>query len=142
MKRVLALLLTFMMAFSFCGCGASISKQKVFRFVENNYDAITEACRNQDTDALLAIEGIQDVKIVDGYVIVFCEGKGIVTSSQDYGFYYSEEDVPVAVSYNMNIVCDIKSLTPEGKGYYYTETGNDYYTEHIKGNIYFYSNAC
>lgn len=142
LKRIVAFFMVVIIAFSFCGCGASINKRKVFKLVENNYDEISEACRNQDTDKLLAIDGIQDVKIVDGYVIVFCEGKGIATSSQDYGFYYSEEDIPVVVSYNMNIVCDINSLTPEGKGYYYTETGNDYYTEHIQGNIYFYSNAC
>lgn len=141
MKRMVALLLVILVAFSLCGCGASVNKQKVFKLVENNYDEISEACRNQDINALLAIEGIKDVEVLDGYVVVFCEGKGIAPSSQDYGFYYTKYDIPVTVDCNMDIVCDINSLTPEGNGYECTVNGNVFYTENIKSKIYFYSNA-
>jgi hypothetical protein len=36
---------------------------------------------------------------------------------------------------------DADALTPVGNGFQYISYGNTFYTEHIKGNIYFYSNA-
>jgi len=141
MKRILAFVLVVVFIFALSGCGAKDSKKDILNIVEKNYDAIVTACENKDEEALLAIKGITRVNIVDGYVVVFCKGTGISVSSQDYGFYYSEDNSPVTIDCNQYIVCGVNDLTPEGNGYQCIVQGNTFYTEHIKGNIYFYSNA-
>jgi hypothetical protein len=123
------------------GCGAKETKKDIFDLVENNYDEIVAACENKDSEALLAIDGITQVRIAKGYVLVYCKGAGIAPSSQDYGFYYSEDNSPVTVGCNLGIVCYAADLSPEGDGYQCIKSGNIFYTEHIEGNIYFYSNA-
>ena len=141
MKKIFAFILVISLVFMFVGCGAKESKKDIFSLVENNYDTILKACEEKDKDALLAINSITDVNIVDGYVIVYCKGAGIAPSSQDYGFYYSEDNSPVTVDCNLGIVCYAADLSPEGDSYQCIVSGNTFYTEHIKGNIYFYSNA-
>ena len=141
MKRLLAFVLLAVFVFSLTGCSAKNAKSDIFNLVENNYDEIVAACENKDSEALLAIDGITQIKIVDGYVLVYCKGAGIAPSSQDYGFYYSEDNSPVTVDCNLGIVCYAADLSPEGDGYQCIVSGNTFYTEHIKGNIYFYSNA-
>ena len=141
MKKIFAFILVISFVFMFVGCGAKKAKKDIFSLVENNYDTILKACEEKDEDALLAIKGVTRVNIVNGYVIVFCEAKGISVSSQDYGFYYSEKNSPVTIDCNQDIVCGVNDLTPEGNGYQCIVQGNTFYTEHIKGNIYFYSNA-
>lgn len=141
MKRILVFMLTIVVVFAITGCGAQRSKTDIFKLVEKNYDAIVTACEEKDEDALLAISGVTQVNIVDGYVIVYCKGAGIAPSSQDYGFYYSTENTPIAVDCNLGIVGKVNDLTPEGNGYQCVVYGNVFYTEHINGNIYFYSNA-
>lgn len=141
MKRLLAFLLFAIFVFSLTGCSAKNAKSDIFNLVENNYDEIAAACENKDSEALLAIDGVTQVNIVDGYVLVYCKGAGIAPSSQDYGFYYSEDNSPVTVDCSLGIVCYAADLSPEGDGYQCIVSGNTFYTEHIKGNIYFYSNA-
>ena len=141
MKRLLAFVLLAVFVFSLTGCSAKNAKSDIFNLVENNYDEIVAACENKDSEALLAIDGVTQVNIVDGYVLVYCKGAGIAPSSQDYGFYYSEDNSPVTVDCNLGIVCYAANLSPEGDGYQCIVSGNTFYTEHIKGNIYFYSNA-
>ncbi|MBQ3543012.1 MAG: hypothetical protein IJA45_07815 [Oscillospiraceae bacterium] len=141
MKRILAFVLVVVFVFVLSGCGAKQSKKDIFNVVERNYDAIVTACENKDKEALLAIDGVTQVNIVDGYVLVYCKGAGIAPSSQDYGFYYSEDNSPVTVDCNLGIVCYAADLSPEGDGYQCIVSGNTFYTEHITGNIYFYSNA-
>jgi len=141
MKRLLAFVLLAVFVFSLTGCSAKNAKYDIFNLVENNYDEIVAACENKDSEALLAIDGVTQVNIVDGYVLVYCKGAGIAPSSQDYGFYYSEDNSPVTVGCNLGIVCYAADLSPEGDGYQCIVSGNTFYTEHIKGNIYFYSNA-
>ena len=141
MKKIFAFILVISFVFMFVGCGAKKAKKDIFSLVENNYDTILKACEEKDKDTLLAINGITDVNIVDGYVIVYCKGAGIAPSSQDYGFYYSEDNSPVTVDCNLGIVCYAADLSPDGDGYQCIVRGNTFYTEHIKGNIYFYSNA-
>ena len=141
MKRLLAFVLLAVFVFSLTGCSAKNAKSDIFNLVENNYDEIVAACENKDSEALLAIDGVTQVNIVDGYVLVYCKGAGIAPSSQDYGFYYSEDNSPVTVDCNVGIVCYAADLSPEGDGYQCIVSGNTFYTEHIKGNIYFYSNA-
>lgn len=141
MKRNLAFMLVVVFVFVLSGCRTNDIKTDVFNLVEKNYDTILKACEEKNADALLAIKGITKVNIVDGYVIIFCEAKGISVSSQDYGFYYSEENSPVTIDCNQDIVCEVNDLIPEGNGYQCVVQGNTFYTENIKGNIYFYSNA-
>ena len=141
MKRLLAFVLLAVFVFSLTGCSAKNAKSDIFNLVENNYDEIVAACENKDSEALLAIDGVTQVNIVDGYVLVYCKGAGIAPSSQDYGFYYSEDNSPVTVDCNLGIMCYAADLSPEGDGYQCIVSGNTFYTEHIKGNIYFYSNA-
>ncbi len=141
MKRILAFMLVVVLIFALSGCDAKESKIDIFNIVEKNYDEIIAACEDKDADVLLAIDGITQVKIVDGYVLVYCKGAGIAPSSQDYGFYYTEENIPVGVGCNLDIVCYRDTMQPKGSGYEGTVNYNTFYTEQIKGNIYFYSNA-
>ena len=142
MKRILAFVLVLTFVFVLAGCDRQEkAKQDIFTLVEENYDSILKACVEKDTDALLAIDGITTVDIVDGYVLVYCKGAGIAPSSQDYGFYYSEENLPVGV-FAGQIICRSNELVEYESGYRYLDSGfNEFYTEHIKGNIYFYSAA-
>ena len=141
MKKIFAFILAIFLVFTFVGCGAKESKKDIFSLVENNYDTILKACEEKDKDTLLAINGITDVNIVDGYVIVYCKGAGIAPSSQDYGFYYPEENIPVGVSCALDIVCYRDTMQSKGSGYEGIVSYNTFYTEQIQGNIYFYSNA-
>lgn len=104
MKRFLAVMLVVVFVFAFTGCGAKESKKDIFSLVEKNYDAILKACEEKDEETLLSIDGITQVNIVDGYVLVYCKGAGIAPSSQDYGFYYSEENIPVAGEYTLGML--------------------------------------
>ena len=141
MKRLLAFVLLAVFVFSLTGCSAKNAKSDIFNLVENNYDEILAACENKDSEALLAIDGVTRVNIVDGYVLVYCQGAGIAPSSHYYGFYYSEENLPVGV-FDGRIVCSNSELVEYENGYRYLDSGyNEFYTEHIKGNIYFYSAA-
>lgn len=143
MKRIFSIVIALIFICSLTGCNSEEkAKNKIFDLVEENYDAIVAACENKDADALSQMKGIEQVKIVDGYVLVYCMGEGIVPSSQDYGFYYSVDDRPVAVDCYLQILCDTEDLTPEGNGYQYiSQDYNLFYTEHIKGNIYLFSTA-
>ena len=141
MKRSLVMKLTITLLFALLGCGAAEPKEAVLGLVEKNHDSIVTACERRDAEALLAIDGIAQVEFAEGYVFVFCKGEGIAPSSQDYGFYYSEENIPVTLDCNLDIVASANDLSPEGDGYECVVDGNVFYTEHIKGCIYFYSNA-
>ena len=139
MKRIFSFICILAVLFSLAGCGAKKAKKDVFSLVNKNYDRILEACINEDADALLDIKGVSEVKIVPGYVLVYCRGSGIAPSSQDYGFYYTEDNIPAAIDCNLDILTT--SLAPKDSGFECTFDHNTFYTEPIKGNIYFYSNA-
>lgn len=141
MKRIITYVLVVAFVVVIAGCGAGESKKDIFSLVENNYDEIVASCEEKDTDALLAIDGITRVNVVDGYVLVYCNGAGIAPSSQDYGFYYSEDNTPVMVDCTLGIACYVTDDSLQGNGYECVVGGNTFFTENIKGNIYFYSNA-
>ena len=141
MKKIYTFILAISLVFMFVGCGAKEVKKDIFSLVENNYDTILKACEEKDKDALLAINSITDVNIVEGYVIVYCKGAGIAPSSQDYGFYYTKENVPVGIGCNLDIVCYIDTMKSMNNGFEGTVDYNTFYTEQIQDNIYFYSNA-
>ena len=141
MKRIPIFILILSLVFTLTACQTSNEyKRQIFDFVNQNYNVILEACEVADEDTLLGIEEILEVDVTEGYVICYSGGEGIAPSSQYYGFYYSEENIPVAVDCNQYILCSADKLTPDGNGYeYIDEYKNVFYTEHIKGNIYFYS---
>ena len=142
MKRIALLPVFLAVLLSLAGCGRSAAyKTSIFTLVEENYDTIVTACSTRDIDALLALEGVTDVRTANGYVLVYCKGAGIATSSQDYGFYFTEDNIPVGVDCNLGIVCSIENMQPVGNGYEGTVDHNTFYTEQIQGNIYYYSNA-
>ncbi len=140
MKRTLTLIFAVFLLISLAGCNRSeLAKEKIFNLVTENYDAILAACLDRDADALYELEGIAKVDFYGGYILVYCMGAGIAPSSQDYGFYYSRENLPVAV-FDGFIVCQTADLEEEGNGFQYTDQWhNVYYTEHITGNFWFYS---
>ena len=143
MKRILWLAAALAGVFLLTSCrGKEAARSEIFGLVEKNYDLIAEACENKDVSALSAIDGVAEIEIHDGYIVAYCMGGGIAPSSQDYGFYYSEDNQPAAIDCNEDILCDAGDLKPKGKGYQYRDSGqNVFYTEHIIGNIYFYSTA-
>lgn len=141
MKRILIFILIIACVFSLAGCGGRAYKRDVFQLVKRNYDEILAACESKDSQSLLAMEGIKDVRIIPGYVFVYCKGAGIAPSSQYYGFYYTKDNFPVGVDCNLDIACYRISMQPKGKGFEGIVQHNSYYTEQIKDNIYFYSNA-
>ena len=143
MKRMLVWVLALAAVFALSGCQSEkAARKEIFGLVENNYDEIVRACEDEETEALLAIEGIEKTKLHAGYVVVYCAGAGIAPSSQDYGFYYSEDGLPAAIDCNLSILCNDGKLTPKENGYQYVDAGhNVFYTERIRGKIYFYSTA-
>ena len=141
MKKILILIFVIFFVLTSVGCGAEKAKWDVIRLVNRNYNRIVTACENRDKDTLLAINGIEEIDFAENYVILFCKGAGIAPSSQDYGFYYSENNSPITVDCDLDIVCFEKDLSPEGEGYQCVVNGNVFYTEHIKGKLYFYSTA-
>lgn len=141
MKQIIALVAVVALMFSFAGCGSKNPQADVVKLVEKHYDAIVEACEASDAEALSDIKGVEKVNVIDGYVIVLCEAKGISVSSQDYGFYYAADNRPITVDCNQDIVCTAEELSREGDGFQCVVDQNTFYTESIKGNLYFYSNA-
>ena len=65
----------------------------------------------------------------------YCGGSGLVPSSSYYGFYYSPDDLPLAVDVTLT-----ENLGPEGDGFGWGEPDGDnrYYTERIMKNWYYY----
>ena len=142
MRKTLLFILVLIFLFSFVGCqNQKAIQQEVVDYVEKNYDLLVEYCSAGNTAALSALDMVEKVAVTDGYILVYCKGSGIAPSSQDYGFYYSADHLPVAIDCNLDIICSSENLTPEGVGYQYVHNGNVFYTEHILGNLYLYSNA-
>ena len=138
--RKLLILLAMLMIFSPAGCGGKDSaKAEIFDLVEEHSDTIVDACDRMDAETLAGIDGVRKVDLTDGYILVYCFGEGIAPSSQDHGFYYAPDGQPVAV-FDGQILCGTDELTPDGDGFVYFDSGyNRFYTEHIMGNLYYYS---
>ena len=144
MKRILAIVLICSLIFAFAGCFGlrpEQAKADIFKLVQDNYDAILTACEGNDSQALLAIDGVTKVNSLGRFIIVYCKGAGIAPSSQDYGFYYSTDDAHIGVGCGPAPVCTQDKMQPKGNGYEAVINGNVFYTERIQGKIYFYSTA-
>lgn len=96
---------------------------------------------NDILDKILNGNPVEDIAI-DGDVIIFnCGGEGIVPSSQDYCFYYSEDDELFGIAID-EIICSSDKMEPDGDGFLYTDSSyNTHYTEKITDNFYYCKSA-
>lgn len=112
-------------------------KEQIFEIVNNNSQTLISNIDRQEFSDSLAIRGIEDVSIIGESVDFYCGGKGIAPSSQDYGFYYTEDDLPKAIWCGVKY-CDDSLLVEDGDGYSTDFQYNYYYTEKIMDNFYYY----
>ena len=112
-------------------------KEQIFEMVNNNAQTLISDVAKQDFSESMAIRGIEDVSVLEEGVDFYCGGKGIAPSSQDYGFYYTEDDLPKAIWCGTKY-CDESLLVEDGDGYSTDFQHNYYYTEKIRDNFYYY----
>ena len=112
-------------------------KEQIFEMVNNNVQTLISDVAKQDFSESMAIRGIEDVSVLEEGVDFYCGGKGIAPSSQDYGFYYTEDDLPKAIWCGVKY-CDDSLLVEDGDGYSTDYQYNYYYTEKIRDNFYYY----
>ena len=112
-------------------------KEHIFEMVNNNAQTLISDIDRQEFSESMAIRGIEDVSIIGESVDFYCGGKGIAPSSQDYGFYYTEDDLPKAIWCGVKY-CDDSLLVEDGDGYSTDYQHNYYYTEKIRDNFYYY----
>ena len=121
------------------GNSDALSKDQIFSLVQDHHDFLLQCITDTDPDRAKEVSGIQSVHIEkDVYVEFYCGGSGLVPSSSYYGFYYSPDDLPLAVD-----VTQTENLKAEGNGFGWKEPGglggdNWYYTERIMENWYYY----
>ncbi len=114
----------------------ALSKDQIFSLVQNHHDFLIQCITDNDPDRAKEVTGIQRVHIEkDVYVEFYCGGSGLIPSSSYYGFYYSPDDLPLAVDVTLT-----ENLGPEGDGFGWEELDGDnwYYTERIMENWYYY----
>ena len=112
-------------------------KEQIFEMVNNNAQTLISDVAKQDFSESMAIIGIEDVSVLEEGVDFYCGGKGIAPSSQDYGFYYTEDDLPKAIWCGVKY-SDDSFLVEDGDGYSTDYQHNYYYTEKIMDNFYYY----
>ena len=150
MKKIISLLLTLCLVVSLPGLltGAMFmifaavsddraSKKEVFEFVRKQEDELLEAIKSGDFSDFENQGLIKDINPDSQVVEFYCGGAGFGSGTSYVGFYYSPDD-------NMSAVwCappSDSSLIPSGDGFRWQEPNGDnqYYTEHICGNFYYY----
>ena len=121
------------------GNSDALSKEQIFSLVQEHHDFLLRCITDHDPDRAKEVTGIQSVHVEkDAYVEFYCGGSGLVPSSSYYGFYYSPDDLPLAVDVTVT-----ENLRPEGNGFGWKQSGgldgdNWYYTERIMENWYYY----
>lgn len=115
--------------------GDSLSKEKIFRLVDENYLVILEDIEKNNFDQTLMIKGIESVNQENGVFDFDCEGKGFGPETRYFGFYYAEDDLPKDLYHGTK-----NELIADGVGYSYKEEIGDnyYYTEKIRTHFYYY----
>ena len=115
----------------------NLSKDQIFSLVQDNHEFLQECIDTGDFEKAKQIEGIKDVYSSEkgSYIEFYCGGTGLASSSSYYGFYFSPDDVPLAVA-----VIPTEKLVPQDDGYGYNEPKGDnkYYTERILENWFYY----
>ena len=112
-------------------------KEQIFEIVNDNAQTILADIEEQDFTDSMSVGKIEDVGVLEQGVDFYCGGKGIAPSSQDYGFYYTEDDLPKAIWCGVKY-CDDSLLIEDGEGYSTDYQYNYYYTEKIRDNFYYY----
>ncbi len=112
-------------------------KEQIFEIVNDNAQTILSDIAEHDFTDSMSIGKIEDVSVLEQGVDFYCGGKGIAPSSQDYGFYYTEDDLPKAIWCGVKY-CDDSLLIEDGDGYSTDYQHNYYYTEKIRDNFYYY----
>jgi hypothetical protein len=118
----------------------NLSKTEIFDMVNANYSIILNNIESNDFNSILQIKGIENVTEETENVILFdCGGEGFASETTDYGFYYTDDDLP----YNfVNIFTNHvkEDLVNEGDGYVARQKDGDdyYYTEKIRNKFYYY----
>ena len=115
----------------------SLSKKEIFELVNENYTLIIDDINKNDFTDTEKLKGVKEVYSDTDVIDVYCGGTGIAPSSQDYGFYYTEDDLPKAIWCGTKY-CDESLLVEDGDGYSTDFQHNYYYTEKIRDNFYYY----
>lgn len=112
-------------------------KEQIFEIVNDNTHTILADIEEQNFADSMSIGKIEDISVLEQGIDFYCGGKGIAPSSQDYGFYYTEDDLPKAIWCGSKY-CDDSLLVEDGDGYSTDFQHNYYYTEKIRDNFYYY----
>ena len=112
-------------------------KEQIFDTVNDNAQTILTDIEEHNFADSMNIGKIEDVTVLEQGIDFYCGGKGIAPSSQDYGFYYTEDDLPKAIWCGVKY-CDDSLLVEDGDGYSTDYQHNYYYTEKIRDNFYYY----
>ena len=112
-------------------------KEQIFEIVNDNAQTIIGDIEEQNFADSMGIEKIEEISILEHGIDFCCGGNGIAPSSQDYGFYYTEDDLPKAIWCGTKY-CDESLLVVDGDGYSTDFQHNYYYTEKIRDNFYYY----
>jgi len=138
MKRILSFLLSlsFLLGLSACDCEREyMNKQEIFGLVTENEALLSKCVETSEFSEVLALDHRITVSVGKTYIDFYCGGKGLSVSGCDYGFYYSEEEIALAVHSWAS-----GELLPQGEGY--VQNGNNnYYTERIFKNFYYYESG-
>ena len=140
MKKTVSLIVCVLLVIGLCACSGKSIKEDIFNIVEENVDILIEAINTGDYGYVSEIKGITDITVNDDYIVFYCRGQGIAPSSQEYGFYYSIENQPVAI-FDGKPVCKPENMTVKDGGYEYIDSSHNlFYTENIVNHFYYYDN--
>ena len=141
MKKIIAIVLFLLLLIGLYACGKDDVKQDIFSIVEENEYLLIDAINTGEYETIYNIKGITDITVDDNYIVFYCSGKGIAPSSQEYGFYYSMKNQPIAI-FDGKHICEPEDMKEKDNGYEYIDTSyNRFYTEKIIGSFYYYDNS-
>ena len=113
-------------------------KNNIIELVEDNKKIIVEAINTGNYEKIYDIKAIEDITVNDDCVAFYCKGRGIAPSSQEYGFYYSKNNLPIAI-FDGKPIHYFKNDLAIGEGCEYVDSSyNSFYTEKIRDNFYYY----
>ena len=115
-------------------------KNNIIELVEDNKEIIVEAINTGNYEKIYDIKAIEDIIVNDDCVVFYCKGRGIAPSSQEYGFYYSKNNLPIAI-FDGKPIHYFENDVAVGEGCEYVDSSyNSFYTEKIIGSFYYYDN--
>jgi len=153
LKKVFALLLAVSVVFSLSGCSNVLGgglfpflvaagddradKDTIFAFVCENEEKLLEAIEAGELSAYENKGFIKEINADERDVDFACGGAGVGGGTAYVGFFYTPENDMAAV---WCAPSSASALTPSGDGFAWQERNGDnqYYTEHICGNFYYY----